>query len=94
MSGQTNQGSMSCDHGTKNWSHLEKSLAQQTEQGPNLGRQRLWMLYELSAWCPQSLALSWELLGEKFRLPRLVDTTHTHDDFKCPSPRDYVDTKS
>jgi hypothetical protein len=24
----------------------------------------------------------------------LVITTHTHDGFECPSPRDYVDTKS
>jgi hypothetical protein len=36
----------------------EKFLAQQTEQGPNPGCQRLWMLYELGAWRPQSWALS------------------------------------
>jgi hypothetical protein len=24
----------------------------------------------------------------------MVITTHMHDDFKCLSPRDYVDTKS
>jgi hypothetical protein len=29
----------------------EKSLAQQIEQGPDLSRQRLRMLYELSARC-------------------------------------------
>jgi hypothetical protein len=27
-------------------------------------------------------------------LSRLVIITHTQDDFECPSPRDYVDTKS
>jgi hypothetical protein len=37
---------------------LEKSLAQQTEQGPDLGHQRLRMFYELSAWRPLSWALS------------------------------------
>jgi hypothetical protein len=31
---------------------LEKSLAQQIEQGPDPGHQRLWMLYELDAWRP------------------------------------------
>jgi hypothetical protein len=46
-----------------------KSSAQQTEWGPNPGHQRLWILYELSAWCPQSWALSWELHGEKSKLP-------------------------
>jgi hypothetical protein len=46
----------------------EKSSAQQTEWGPDSGRQRLRMLYELDAWHPQSWALSWELLSEKSRL--------------------------
>jgi hypothetical protein len=27
-------------------------------------------------------------------LSGLVITTHMHDDFKCLSPRDYIDTKS
>jgi hypothetical protein len=27
-------------------------------------------------------------------LSGLVITTHTHDDFECLSPRDFVDTKS
>jgi hypothetical protein len=49
MSDQSSQCSMSCDHGTKNRSHLGKSIAQQIEQGPNLGRQRPRMLYELGA---------------------------------------------
>jgi hypothetical protein len=48
----------------------EKSSAQQTEWGPNLGHQKLRMLYELGAWRPQSWALSWEVLGEKSRLPK------------------------
>jgi hypothetical protein len=33
MSGQASLGSMPRDHGLKNWSHLLKSLDQQTEQG-------------------------------------------------------------
>jgi hypothetical protein len=36
----------------------EKYLAQQIEQGLDLSHQKLRMLYELSAWCPQSWALS------------------------------------
>jgi hypothetical protein len=46
----------------------EKSLAQQTEQGPGPSHQRLWMLYELGARRYQSWGLSWEILGEKSRL--------------------------
>jgi hypothetical protein len=73
----------------------EKSSTQQTKWGPNPGRQRLWMLYELGAWCPQSWALSWELHGENPDCPsELVIMTHTLDGFECPSSRDYVDTKS
>jgi hypothetical protein len=40
-------------------------------------------------------ALSWESSDEKSRLHKcLVITTHRHDDFECPSPRNYVDTES
>jgi hypothetical protein len=47
----------------------EKSSAQQTGWGPNLGHQRLRILYELCAWRPQSWALSWELFSKKSKLP-------------------------
>jgi hypothetical protein len=53
------------------------------------------LLYKLGTWCPQPWALGRELLGENPDcLSGLVFTTHTHDDFKCPSPKDYVDMKS
>jgi hypothetical protein len=39
------------------------------EQGPDLDDQRLQMLFELGAWCPESWALSSELPGEKSRPP-------------------------
>jgi hypothetical protein len=72
----------------------EKSSTQQTEWGPDPGRQRLWMLYELIALRPLSWALSWELHGkDPDCLSRLVITTYTHDGFERPCPRDYVDTK-
>jgi hypothetical protein len=40
MSGQANLGSTLRGHGTKNWSHLWKTLARQTEQGSDLSGQR------------------------------------------------------
>jgi hypothetical protein len=40
MSGQASLGSMPCGQGTKNWSHLWKTLARQTEQGSDPGGQR------------------------------------------------------
>jgi hypothetical protein len=59
----------------------EKSLVQQIEQGLDLDRRRLRMLYEL--------------LGENLDCPsRLVFMTHRHDGFECMSLRDYVDTMS
>jgi hypothetical protein len=80
MSGQASEGSMPCDHGTKDWSHLGKILCSTnvTEWGHDLGHQRLQMLYELSAWRPQSWALSSELFGEKYRLP---EQTSNYDSY-------------
>jgi hypothetical protein len=40
MSGQASLDSTPRGHGTKNLSHLEKPLAQQTEQGPDLSHQK------------------------------------------------------
>jgi hypothetical protein len=48
MSGQTTLGSMPRGHGTKNWSHLRKTLARQTEQGFDPSGQRPRMT--LRAW--------------------------------------------
>jgi hypothetical protein len=69
MSGRASLGSMPRGHDTKNWSHLEKPLARQIDQGPDPGHRRPQMLYELDTLRPQSWALGWEPLGEKFRLP-------------------------
>jgi hypothetical protein len=94
MSGQVSLGSTPCGHNTKNWLHLEKSLARQTEQGLDLSRQKPQMFYELGTQCPQSWALGWELLGENpDYLSELVHATLVHDGFECSSPWDYVRTK-
>jgi hypothetical protein len=52
-------------------------------------------LYKLDTWCPHPWAVGQELHGENpDRLIKLVFMTHTHDDFECPSLRDYVASKS
>jgi hypothetical protein len=95
MSGQASLDSTSCGHGIEILSHFRNSnpSAQQTEWGPDLNDQRLRMLYELGTWHPQSWVLIWEIAWWK-NLAYPVITTHTHDNFKCLSPWDYVDIKS
>jgi hypothetical protein len=56
MSGQASLGSMPRGHGTKNWSHLWKTLARQTEQGLDPSGQRPRMT--LQAWHMMPIALS------------------------------------
>jgi hypothetical protein len=50
MFSQASLGSTPHSYDTKTWSHLrKKTLAQQTERGQVLDRQRLRMLHELGA---------------------------------------------
>jgi hypothetical protein len=88
VSGQASLGSMPCGHGTKNWSHLQKTLT-------STNWARFWFelsktsnALELGTQCPQPWALGWELLGENPDCPSgLVYVTHVHNGFECPSPR-------
>jgi hypothetical protein len=49
MFSQASLGSTPHGYDTKTWSHWRKTLAQQTERGQVLDRQRLRMLHELGA---------------------------------------------
>jgi hypothetical protein len=73
MSGQASLGTKPCDHGTKNWSHMWKTLARQTEQGFNPSDQRPWMTLWARHMIPTTLSTRSGTTWWKFGLPEQTD---------------------
>jgi hypothetical protein len=84
------------DHDTKTWSYLGKILCSTNRVRSRSG----WSKTSNALWsrCMTPTILSTKLGISQWKnldYPSgFVIMTHTHDDFKCPSPRNYAETKS